>query len=75
MLGEKGIIAFSPELGSCEMTDGDIFSKFYPSKELILEDINKDYPVVELFFEKHKAKISNPNVRYVKDFSTESKHL
>ena len=41
MLGTHNIISFSPELGQTE--------SFYPQKSEALQDILKDYSVVELF--------------------------
>jgi hypothetical protein len=45
MLGERGIVSFSPELGSFN----DKAQTFFLPKDLIFEVIQENYKVVELF--------------------------
>lgn len=55
MLGEKGIVAFSPELGS-EKEDTDTF--FMP-RDLIFEVIEENYKIINLFLQRTVFNINN----------------
>jgi len=56
MLGERGIISFSPELGSLNPQAQD----FIIPKSLIFSVIQENFKVIELFLEKNVFKMTQP---------------
>lgn len=49
MLGEKKIIAYSPELGSTNPDSRD----FYPPKSTIVSSVNENFEVIKMFLQKN----------------------
>ena len=57
MLGEKNIIAFSPELGSSNPNAQD----FYIPKDLIFDVIEENFSVIQRFLEKNVFTVADLN--------------
>ncbi len=53
MLGEYNIIAFSPELGS----KNELANSFYIQKDLIVDVIDENYKVIDLFLKRNEFKM------------------